>query len=254
MASLFPPNHGPLLPNFSSLLVKGPYPSACPLNLALSFPNPDRSIIILACSGRENSGNSLRASLQGLKLTGKISAQTERMQILYVSLGTSRQKIGQSSISYPPTAAHMALLLSSLQVIDTDKPFPSAVHDTPTITNSAYSPHLLTPPGPLLVIIHELSAYFTNTTQPSSTSSSYLSLLARALSVTSRLGASIAIFDAHVNHLKMPVHHDSNPHLERLQAVAPLLENYIELVLDFSDSNQPHAQTCSTDGNKTRFI
>ncbi|KAJ3875891.1 hypothetical protein F5051DRAFT_377134, partial [Lentinula edodes] len=221
MASLFPPNHGPLLPNFSSLLVKGPYPSACPLNLALSFPNPDRSIIILACSSRENSGNSLRASLQGLKLTGKISAQTERMKIFY-----------------PPTAAHMALLLSSLQVIDTDKPFPFAVHDTPT-TNSAYSPHLLKPPGPLLVIIHELSAYFIDSTQPSSTSSSYLSLLARALSVTSRLGASIAIFDAHVNHLKMPVHLDSNPHLERLQAVAPLLENYIEHVLDFSDSNQP---------------
>lgn len=96
MASLFPPNHGPLLANFSSLLVKGPYPSACPLNLALSFPNPDRSIIILACSGRENSGNSLRASLQGLKLTGKISAQTERVQILYVSLGTNYQKIGKS--------------------------------------------------------------------------------------------------------------------------------------------------------------
>ncbi|KAJ4472287.1 hypothetical protein J3R30DRAFT_3709732 [Lentinula aciculospora] len=212
MPSLFPLDHGPLLPSFSTLLVKGPYPDSCPINLALSFPN-HRSIIVLSSCDKEN--NNLRASLQGLRLTGKISAQAAQVQIFYL-----------------PTAAHMALLLSTLQVIDTERPNTSAVHDKYT---AVCSPHLLKPPGPALVIIHEPSAYFTDSIRQSSPSSSYLSLLTRAISLTSRLGAALAVFDRHVNHLKMPVHPVPNPHLERIQAVAPLLANYMELIIDFSD-------------------
>ncbi|KAJ3761669.1 hypothetical protein EV361DRAFT_965444, partial [Lentinula raphanica] len=214
MASLFPEGHGPLLPNFSSLLVKGPYPIACPVNLALSFPN--RSVIILSACDKEDANNSLRASLQGLKLTGKISLQAGRVQIFY-----------------PPTAAHMALLLSTLQVIDTEHPISTSASTVPM-----YNPHQLKPPGPGLVIIHELSIYFNSIIEHSSSpSSSYLSLLARVVSLTSRLGASLAVFDKGVNVLKMPVHPSPNPHLEHLQAITPLLANFLELIIDFSEES-----------------
>ncbi|KIK65466.1 hypothetical protein GYMLUDRAFT_239998 [Collybiopsis luxurians FD-317 M1] len=199
MASLFHNHDGPLLPEFLTLLVKGPYPTAAPFNLALSFPK--RSVIML--SSRDN----LRPLLQGQKLTGRIAAFAEQVQIFY-----------------PPTAAHMALILSALQVIQTESMPP----DT-----SSYSPHLLKPPGPALVIIHELSAYFSNTHSSSMPSSSYLSLVMRAISLASRLGARLAIFDTQVNQLRMPVYLDPNSHSERMQEIAPLLVNYIEHIIDF---------------------
>ncbi|KAJ3790554.1 hypothetical protein GGU10DRAFT_371179 [Lentinula aff. detonsa] len=226
MASLFPPGHGPFLPEFSSLLVQGPYPIDCLVNLALSFP--DRSVIILSSCDKENNGNnSLRASLRELKLTGKISAQADQVRFFY-----------------PPTAAHLALLLSTLQVIDTEKPNSVGVHDTST--SSISFPHLLKPPGPALVIIHEPSAYFINATQrPPSPSSSYLSLLIRAISLVSRSSASLAVFDTHVNDLEMPVHPNSISH--HMQAIAPLLANYIELIVHFDSSGLSNMQRSPRD-------
>lgn len=80
MPSLFADNDGPVLPNFTTLLVKGAYPTLACLNLALSFQ--DREIIILSSCGRESSGNSFRTSLQGRKVTGRISALAEKVRIL----------------------------------------------------------------------------------------------------------------------------------------------------------------------------
>ncbi|KAF5393970.1 hypothetical protein D9757_000200 [Collybiopsis confluens] len=183
---------------FSTLLVKGPYPTAAPLDLALEC----HSIILTA-------RDSLRSLLQDRdwRLTGKISALAERVHILY-----------------PPSAAHMALILSTLQVIDTEAPFPD--------TYPKHYPHLLKPPGPALIILHDISTYFTDA-HSSSTSAAYLSLVTRAISLAARLGARLAVFDAQVNHLRMPVYPDS--HLERMQEIAPLLENYIEHIIDFDE-------------------
>ncbi|KAE9391617.1 hypothetical protein BT96DRAFT_1024003 [Gymnopus androsaceus JB14] len=213
MASLFPNDDGPLLPKFSTLLVKGTYHATAPLNLALTFPT--RGIIILSSRGQEKNGDSLRASLQAQTMTGKISALAEHVQILY-----------------PPTAAHMALLLSALQVFNTEQPAVNPSTSTSVTETKPYSPHVLKPPGPALIIIHELSAYFNNSNS-SSPSSAYLSLLIRAISLASRLGSSLAVFDAHIGRLRMPVYRDLNPHLERVQEVASLAGNYIELTVDF---------------------
>lgn len=126
----------------------------------------------------------------------------------------------------------MALLLSTLQVFNTDQPPINSSAATNATDTKLFSAHVLKPPAPALVIIHEPSAYFTdNNTSPSS---SYLSLLMRAIALTSRVGSSLAVFDAHIDLLKMPVYHDPNPHLERVQEVASLVGNYFELTVDFA--------------------
>lgn len=126
----------------------------------------------------------------------------------------------------------MALLLSTLQILDPDQNLPAT-----TSAVEANSPHVLKPPGPALIIIYELSAYFTSSSPSSSPSSSYLSLLTRAVDLASRLGSSLAVFDAHIDRIRMPVYRDPNPHLEHVQEIASLVGNYVDLIVDFEKAD-----------------
>ncbi|KAF8213870.1 hypothetical protein K438DRAFT_1563454 [Mycena galopus ATCC 62051] len=133
MASLFP--SGPALPDFKSLLIKGPYHPSAPIHLALSHATnlPDTSILMVTPS-RDTMATALRDHNDDW-----ISAHSGQGSVLELSSCTT--------VFYPPSPAHFAYLMSILTTDDQTQ--------GSTILDQA----------PSLVILIELSAYFLSDVQ-----------------------------------------------------------------------------------------
>ncbi|KAJ7284095.1 hypothetical protein C8J57DRAFT_1294378 [Mycena rebaudengoi] len=223
MASLFP--SGPKLPEFASLLVKGSYHPSAPIHLALShaahFPGtrtllitPSRQTMVLALQNYNDDWISTHS--------GK---------------GKTLDLASLATAYYPPSPAHLALLLT---ILSTDDRRPSL---NPTTT-------LDRPPS--LIILHELSAYFlpdvhANPNGHSWTLSSYMTLVVRAFSSFAALSStqsdspriSLALFDSQLDQLKLPVlRHpaaEENKSPSRLENVAFFVQKYFDLVAVFEE-------------------
>ncbi|KAJ6490281.1 hypothetical protein C8R47DRAFT_977489 [Mycena vitilis] len=131
MASLFP--SGPPLPDFKSLVVKGPYHASAPIHLALSHAaNVPTTRILMVAPSRETMADALRDHNDDW-----ISVHSGQGKTLELSSCTT--------VFYPPSPAHFAYLMS---MISTD--FRSPGLDPTVILDQA----------PSLIILIELSAYF----------------------------------------------------------------------------------------------
>ncbi|KAH9899787.1 hypothetical protein C8Q73DRAFT_743639 [Cubamyces lactineus] len=132
MTTLFP-QPCPELPAFQSLLVKGPYHASAPFHLALSHAtlHPDDKIILLTPNRGLVKDSLVELNDEWLRRNsghGNVSAAARRIEIFY-----------------PPTLAHLRLLLSMLHE------YHDTLHDQKTTLDAA----------PSLLILHEISSYFT---------------------------------------------------------------------------------------------
>ncbi|KAJ6538517.1 hypothetical protein DFH09DRAFT_1177107 [Mycena vulgaris] len=223
MPSLFP--SGPDLPDFKSLVVKGPYHPSAPIYLALShaakFPatrtlliTPSREAIAIALRNYNDDWITMHSG------QGKILELSSCITVFY-----------------PPSPAHFSFLMSMLS---TDEQSPS-LHPTTTLDRP-----------PSLIILHELSAYFLpDANEHSWTLSSYMTLVARTLSSfaslssaartpTSSTAISLALFDSQLDNLKLPVlNHPTVPGRKpsRAENVAFFVQKYFDLVTVFDEDD-----------------
>ncbi|KAJ7241954.1 hypothetical protein B0H12DRAFT_1133167 [Mycena haematopus] len=190
MASLFP--SGPTLPDFKSLVVKGPYHPSAPIHLALSHSAnfPDTGILIITPS-RDTWAAALRDHNDDW-----ISAHSGKGSVLKLSSCTT--------VFYPPSPAHFAYLVAMLTTDDQSQ-------DPTTILEQA----------PSLVILIELSAYFLSDVRANPnghpwTLASYMTLVARTLASFASLSSpsepstpsseiALVLFDSQLDQLKLPV-------------------------------------------------
>ncbi|KAJ3012979.1 hypothetical protein NUW54_g1723 [Trametes sanguinea] len=201
----------PELPDFQSLILKGPYHASAPVHLLLSHTaqHPDAKAILLTPSRRQ-----FKTTLGGLNDEwlsqksghGRVCAGAQRTEVFY-----------------PPTLAHLRLLLSMLHE------YHGAVHDAKTTLDIA----------PSMLILHEVSSYF-NAPSSEATVSAYLSVISSALALTNSwspqcLQASkLVVFDSGLADLKLPIlkplaFGDSAEEPQRNRGtLAILLERYFE--------------------------
>ncbi|KAF8897337.1 hypothetical protein BD779DRAFT_1465552 [Infundibulicybe gibba] len=204
MASLFPPSSGPLLPSFNSLLIKGHYHPSAPIHLSLSHTaqHADTQVLCLTSDRRR-----MQQALQDYddnwlainSGSGKIKDISSRIKLLSVAT-TPAHTIESNPFlpSYPPTPAHLCLLLSMLRV-------PQSSEDQHITSNVALER------APSMIILHELSWFFLPQEGDDDhckwTISSYLTLLARAQALLSSFSGSIpdGFFDSQLNQLMLPL-------------------------------------------------
>ncbi|KAJ7780936.1 hypothetical protein B0H16DRAFT_1682533 [Mycena metata] len=210
MSSLFP--SGPPLPAFQSLLVKGPHHPSAPIHLALSHAAqcPGTRILMITPS-RETMAAALREHNDDW-----IATRSGTGDVLGLA--------GCSTVFYPPSPAHFSFLVEMLST-NTDGNNPTTVLAQ----------------APSLVILVGLSAYFLedvemNPTGHPWTVSSYMTLVARTLASFAALSPTpiaLALFDAHLDALKLPIlkHPPSKP--SKLENVAFYVQKYFELLAVF---------------------
>ncbi|KAI0335551.1 hypothetical protein GY45DRAFT_1240491 [Cubamyces sp. BRFM 1775] len=131
MTTLFP-QPCPQLPGFQSLLVKGAYHASAPFHLALSHAtlHPDDKIILLTPN-------------RGLVKDSLVELNEEWLD-QNSGHGRVNAAARQVEIYYPPTLAHLRLLLSMFHE------YHDTLHDQKTTLDVA----------PSLLILHETSSYF----------------------------------------------------------------------------------------------
>ncbi|KAI0660898.1 hypothetical protein C8Q70DRAFT_912635 [Cubamyces menziesii] len=134
MTTLFPPTcpHWQL-PTFQSLLVKGPYHASAPFHLALSHAtaHPNNKVILLTPNRGMVKDSLVEFNEEWLNQNsghGSVSAAARRIEVFY-----------------PPTLAHLRFLLSTLHE------YHDTLHDPKTTLDVA----------PSLLVLHEISSYFT---------------------------------------------------------------------------------------------
>ncbi|KAF5322679.1 hypothetical protein D9619_001135 [Psilocybe cf. subviscida] len=185
MASFFPePRQNDLLPTFSSLLVLGPYHPSAPVHLALSLnAGDDRARTVFLTPSKESYAERLIAFNDAW-----LNEHCSDGAISYA---------GQNITNfYPPTLAHLCLLLSALHLPNRD----ASMHP---ITVQLGTPNL--------VILAEPSEYFLSSKiDPSAaTISSYLSLVTRVFAmlgnISSDTAPKFALFDSQLGNLKLPL-------------------------------------------------
>ncbi|KAH9843882.1 uncharacterized protein C8Q71DRAFT_730404 [Rhodofomes roseus] len=214
MATIFPPP-SPELPQFHTLLVRGPYHPSAPIHLVLShnwrdpkgkaiFISPSRAAFLASLAKFDDEWLKVHG---GDGLTCSASARIENL--------------------YPPTPAHLVMILSMLHVYE------GTLHD----------PKTTLPEAPTLFVLHELSALLKPTTlEP--TLSSYLSLIMHALTAVNSLSAkatasvALAVFDSGLQDLKLPIirpvspsggdPNEARPSTGRREPVAFFVEQYFE--------------------------
>ncbi|KAF7433149.1 hypothetical protein PC9H_005098 [Pleurotus ostreatus] len=236
------------LPKFDSLLVKGSYPPSAPIHLCLSHiaeSGTSHGAVILTPSKEQLEGALLAENdpwLQRNSGTGTVAAISRRINVLY-----------------PPTPHHMVFLLSMFHAAD-----PS--------NDPSWSTKTTFPTPPSLIVLHELSFYFTSGTEAAASSqptlSSYLDLVVNALAAASSLskhpsngtstGVSLALFDSGMDTLRLPilkVPRLSHPHIEapgeapdepRVEAVYQFARKYFEFILEFTLEHYDEAPQSST--------
>ncbi|PPQ95479.1 hypothetical protein CVT26_008507 [Gymnopilus dilepis] len=234
MLSLFPPPQPPPLPDFSSILIAGPYHQSALIHLALSATasTPPGSSIIFAPSK-----DALKEGLQLLNDAWLTAHSGE---------GATVEISSKVTIFYPPTPAHLCLLLSLLHV-----------SNEKSLEYTWASSQTVLPTAPNLIIITELSSYFLNPDDESSSSSSdltlpsYLNLVNRILISLSSMKRSstgalpkLALFDSRLSNFKLPVTNQhqrlfsdgSSSHPQEMQAL-PLVERFFQWVGIFEEDS-----------------
>jgi len=158
---------------------------------------------------------------------------------------------------YPPTRAHLALILSMLHVYE----------------GTVHHPKTTLPAVPSLLVLHELSALCT-ATSPEPTLASYLSLISHALTVAKTLSiqaathVTLVVFDSGLDKLRLPILRPVSPTSEgapgssqaRLEHVSFFVEKYFELVGTVEalpapeiPSSQPEEDSFETAGEHMRM-
>ncbi|KZT12791.1 uncharacterized protein LAESUDRAFT_638905 [Laetiporus sulphureus 93-53] len=128
MATLFP-TPAPTLPEFRSLLIEGPFHPSAPIHLMLSHValEPFRRTLMLSPSRKDFASALINFDDEWLKIHG--------------SEGRTCGASSRVDILYPPTRAHLALILSMLHV-----------HD-----GSFYHPKTTLSVAPSLLVLYETS-------------------------------------------------------------------------------------------------
>lgn len=224
MPSLFP-QPGPSLPTFRTLLVKGSYHPSAPIHLSLS------------CTSKATDSHAILISPSRQNLTMALQEYNDEWLKLNSGLGDVSSLSARVKLFYPPSPAHLCLLLSTFVV-------PSSAETNAAWLNAKTT--LATPPS--LIILHEPSAYFLSNDRLTSskwTLSSYISLITHALSsltFLSRKGqtrpgdVSFALFDSRLDQLRLPMskqptYHrddDENRPIPRLETVYNFVQKYFE--------------------------
>ncbi|TFK43142.1 hypothetical protein BDQ12DRAFT_718385 [Crucibulum laeve] len=135
MASLFPlGSEGPVLPRFKTLLVKGPYHASAPIHLSVSHLSEaeNNSVLFITPS---------RKSLKSALISFNDNWVTKNATTGHVASLLSRV-----SMFYPPSPAHLCMLLSLFQL--------------PDASLGRANPKTIIATIPSLLVIHELSEYF----------------------------------------------------------------------------------------------
>ncbi len=150
MTSVFP-LPSPTLPEFTTLLLRGPYHASAPVHLCLThLANRPGSRAVLLTPSRENFVTALRNFnddwLNECGGYGAVSQALSRVDVLFVSFAVHKTRHGLKSVhqpSYPPTALQASIVLSMLR---------DARPET--------APSQLEIASPCLVLLHEFSSYF----------------------------------------------------------------------------------------------
>lgn len=147
MTTVFP-LPSPTLPDFTTLLLKGPYHASAPIHLCLThLANRPESRAVLLTPSRENFVAALRDFnddwLNECGGYGAVSQILSRVDILFVSFHGSHPLITDFQPSYPPTALQASIVLSMLR---------DARPET--------APSQMEIASPCLILLHEFSSYF----------------------------------------------------------------------------------------------
>ncbi|TCD67692.1 hypothetical protein EIP91_012058 [Steccherinum ochraceum] len=116
--------------------------------------------------------------------------------------GSTSKSAMKVQMLYPPTAAHLALVLTALHTSDVGG-------------KEAFVPKATLPTTPSLIVICELSSYLVD--NPASTVSSYLMLVTQtltsiaALSSTTGSDTALAIYDSGLDSLRLPLVRPPSP-------------------------------------------
>jgi hypothetical protein len=167
MPSLFS-NGAPLLPEFSGLLVKGPFRPSTPVNLALSHVEEYRGqnpMVLWLTPSYDNVIEALNTSDPELIRrigTGKLVESSLKIQALYSIFFLDQVLPLHLCFSCPSTPADFSLLLSALQC-------PSIFDDKSHLV--ACTTTLRNPPS--LIILSEMSQYFLSSESSESESRVY---------------------------------------------------------------------------------
>ncbi|KAF8076183.1 hypothetical protein FPV67DRAFT_1470648 [Lyophyllum atratum] len=235
------PQPGPSLPPFKTLLVKGIYHPSAPVHLSLSGTSEaTKSHAIIISPSRQKLTLALQQyNDEWLKLnsgTGSVSSLSSRVKLFY-----------------PPSPAHLCLLLSMLIVPDPD----SLEKENVAWLNNKTT----LPISPSLIVLHEPSAYFLSRRAlhraAKWTINSYLSLITHALS--SSTGVSFALFDSQLDQLRLPMlvrptsrhDDDQNSSAPRHEPVYNFAQKYFEWVV-VADEEDPSVH--STRKKKTMVL
>ncbi|KAI0320632.1 hypothetical protein OF83DRAFT_1169176 [Amylostereum chailletii] len=185
MTSLFP-LPSPTLPEFSTLLLTGPYHPSAPIHLCLThLVNRPETKGVFFTPSRQPFLNAVRQfNDDWLNECGGYGAVSEILT--------------RVNVLYPPSPVHLALLLSTLKVAG-------------PLDNLALTAKVPLDSTPSLVVLYELSLYFLDEkASDSHTLSSYLSLVAGALTALETLGSNgdlvqLILMDSRLDELKLPV-------------------------------------------------
>jgi hypothetical protein len=151
MTTVFP-LPSPTLPDFTTLLLKGPYHASAPIHLCLThLANRPESRAVLLTPSRENFASALRDFnddwVNECGGYGAVSQVLSRVDVLFVSFmihtSTHRRTESVYQSSYPRTALQASIVLSMLR-------------DTPPET----APSQFEITSPCLILLHEFSSYF----------------------------------------------------------------------------------------------
>ena len=158
-------NSPPPLPDFSTLLVQGPYHSSAPIHLAYSAlcdeePQPPRPVLFFTPSRRQFATD-LKSFCDDwvLNEAGKsnVIQKLDKATIMYNSFVTFLFELticaSFSFARFPPTPAHFSIAVSTLHVC------PEAAPDIDS-QRAWLNAKTTLPAPPRLIILHEISSYF----------------------------------------------------------------------------------------------
>jgi len=202
----------------------------------------------LSCISEAINSHGILISPSRQNVTLALQQYNDEWLKLNSGLGNVSSLSSRVKLFYPPSPAHLCLLLSMF-VVPT-----SGEADTAAWLNTKTT--LATPPS--LVILHELSAYFLSNDRLSSskwTLSSYLSLITHAFSsLTFLSGAgqarsgsvSFALFDSRIDQLRLPMlkqpthcrDDNENRPIPRLEPVYNFAQKYFEWII-VADQEEP---------------
>ncbi|KIY73432.1 hypothetical protein CYLTODRAFT_240799 [Cylindrobasidium torrendii FP15055 ss-10] len=185
MPSLFPTRDA-RLPQTQSLLICGPFHPSAPIHYVLSAISEDKRDrdALFITSSRERMATAMKeyrdSWIEENGTHGRVGMDAARVRMFF-----------------PPTPTHFSLLNACLEIA---KPSPGE--------RKLQGKTTLDSP-PLVVVLHELSAYFMNADPQTNTVSAFLALVTSAMSAIAQMAPDdtipVVLFDSHLDALKTPI-------------------------------------------------